>query len=69
MLGVPHDAPDADLHDAWKAMLSEAHPDRARGRGLPAEFIEVAEAKAAAINSAFDAAVRERRALAVQGAA
>ena len=69
VLGVLHDASDADLRTAWKAMLSEAHPDRARARGLPIEFIEVAEAKAAAINSAFDAAMRERRALALQGAA
>ena len=69
VLGVAHDASDADLRSAWRAMLSESHPDRARGRGLPAEFVEVAELKAAAINSAFDAAMRERRALSLQGAA
>jgi DnaJ like chaperone protein len=69
VLGVRHDASDGDLRAAWRAMLSDAHPDRARARGLPAEFIEVAEAKAAAINAAFDAAMRERRAMALQGAA
>lgn len=69
VLGVPHDASDAEVRAAWKAELSEAHPDRARARGLPAEFIEVAEAKAAAINAAFDAVRRERRALALPGAA
>jgi len=69
VLGVRHDASDEDLRAAWRAMLSEAHPDRARGRGLPAEFVEVAEAKAAAINAAFDAAMHERRALSLQGAA
>lgn len=69
VLGVAHDAPDETVRAAWKAILSEAHPDRARARGLPPEFIEVAEAKAAAINAAFDAVMRERRALAVQGAA
>lgn len=68
VLGTRHDASDAELRAAWKAALSEAHPDRARARGLPTEFIEVAEAKAAAINAAFDAAMRERRALAPQGA-
>jgi DnaJ like chaperone protein len=69
ILGVAPDALDAEVRKAWKAMLSEAHPDRARARGLPAEFVEVAEAKAAAINAAFDTVVRERRALALQGAA
>ena len=69
VLGVVHDAPDAAVRAAWKAMLSEAHPDRARARGLPAEFIEVAEAKAAAINAAFDIVMRERKALALEGAA
>lgn len=69
VLGVRHDASDEVLRAAWKAQLSEAHPDRARARGLPSEFIEVAEAKAAAINAAFDAAMRERRALGLRGAA
>jgi DnaJ like chaperone protein len=69
VLGVPHDATDEQVRAAWKAQLSEAHPDRARGRGLPSEFIEVAEAKAAAINAAFDAIMRERRAFALEGAA
>lgn len=69
VLGVAHDATDAEVRAAWKGQLSEAHPDRARARGLPDEFIEVAEAKAAAINAAFDTVMRERRALALQGAA
>jgi DnaJ like chaperone protein len=69
VLGVAHDAGDVEVRAAWKAQLSEAHPDRARARGLPSEFIEVAEAKAAAINAAFDAVMRERRALALAGAA
>ena len=69
VLGVRHDCSDRDLRTAWRAMLSQAHPDRARARGLPDEFVEVAEVKAAAINAAFDAAMRERRALSLQGAA
>ena len=50
------------MRKAWRKLLSEAHPDRAAARGLPQEFIEVAEAKSAAINAAFDAVMRERRA-------
>jgi DnaJ like chaperone protein len=64
VLAVAHDASDEEVRAAWRRQLSEAHPDRARSRGLPAEFVEVAEAKAAAINAAFDAIMRERRAFA-----
>jgi DnaJ like chaperone protein len=69
ILGVAPDADDAAVRAAWKAQLSEAHPDRARARGLPTEFIEVAEAKAAAINAAYETIRRERRAMAMSGAA
>jgi DnaJ like chaperone protein len=69
ILGVAHDASDGQVRTAWKALLSEAHPDRARARGLPTEFIEVAEAKAAAINAAFDVVMRERRQMALEGVA
>lgn len=63
VLGVEPDAPDSEVRKAWRAALSEAHPDRARSRGLPSEFIEVAEAKAVAINAAFDSINRERKTL------
>jgi DnaJ like chaperone protein len=41
----------------------ENHPDRVLGRGLPAEYVEVANAKSAAINAAYDLITRERRGL------
>ena len=63
VLDVAPDASDAVVHAAWRAALSEAHPDRVLARGLPREYVEVAQAKAAAINAAFDAVSRERRAL------
>ena len=69
VLAVPHDATDAAIRAVWRRQLSEAHPDRARARGLPSEFIEVAEAKAAAINSSYDTIMRERRAMSLEGAA
>jgi DnaJ like chaperone protein len=69
ILGVAADATSTDVRAAWRAQLSQAHPDRARARGLPSEFIEVAEAKAATINAAYDQIVRERKGLALEGAA
>ena len=68
ILEVPADADDATVRTAWKSALSIAHPDRARARGLPSEFIEVAEAKAAAINAAFSTVMRERRELGLAAA-
>jgi len=68
ILEVPADADDATVRSAWKSALSSAHPDRARARGLPSEFIEVAEAKAAAINAAFSTVMRERRELGLAAA-
>jgi DnaJ like chaperone protein len=69
VLDVPHDAPDLVVQSAWKRALSEAHPDRVLARGLPAEFVEVAHAKASAINAAYDAIKRDRVTLANAGAA
>ena len=69
ILGVAPDADDEKVRQARRALLSEAHPDRARARGLPTEFIEVAEVKSAAINAAFDEIMRERRILSLEGAA
>ena len=63
VLGVAPDASDTAVHAAWRSALAEAHPDRAMARGLPPEYVEVAHAKAAAINAAFDAVTRERRLL------
>jgi DnaJ like chaperone protein len=67
VLDIAPDASDDAVHAAWRKALSVAHPDRALARGLPAEFVEVAHAKAAAINVAYDAVTRERRALTPAG--
>jgi DnaJ like chaperone protein len=69
ILGVSPDASSEAVSAAWKAALTAAHPDRARARGLPAEFIEVAEAKSATINAAYTEIMRERRELTQSGAA
>jgi DnaJ like chaperone protein len=68
VLNVAPDADDAVVRAAWRRALSEAHPDRVLARGLPAEFVEVAHAKASAINAAFDQITRQRRAMAAVAA-
>lgn len=64
ILHVEPDAPDDVVRSSWKRLMADAHPDRAAARGLPPEFAEVAHAKAASINAAFDTVMRERRELA-----
>ena len=61
VLDVAPDASDEAVRAAWRRALSAAHPDRVIARGLPAEYVEVAQAKAAALNQAYDAVMRERR--------
>jgi len=68
VLGVAPDAPDETVRAAWKRALSVHHPDRAAGRGLPQDLVEAAQVKAATINMAFDAVMRERRSLATAAA-
>jgi DnaJ like chaperone protein len=63
VLRIAHDASDLSVREAWREALSENHPDRVLGRGLPAEYVEVANAKSAAINAAYDLITRERRGL------
>ena len=69
VLGVAPDAPESVVRNAWKTALKESHPDRAAGRGLSRDLIEAAGEKAQALNAAFDAVMRERRALGPMAAA
>ena len=61
VLDVAPGATDEELRAAWKRALSEAHPDRVLARGLPAEFVDVAHVKSAAINAAYDTINRDRK--------
>jgi DnaJ like chaperone protein len=61
MLDVAPDAPDAEVRAAWRRALSEAHPDKAMGRGEPAEVVAKAAERTAALNAAFEEVMRERR--------
>ncbi len=62
VIGVDPGVSDEELRQAWRRALSDAHPDRVLARGLPAEFVAVAEAKSSAINVAYDAIMQSRKA-------
>ena len=64
VLGVAADASDEVVRAAWKRALVEHHPDKLAGQGQPKDIIEAAEGRASALNAAFEAVMRERRAFA-----
>lgn len=62
VLGVGADASDAEVKTAYLALVRETHPDKLIARGVPAEFIQLATVKLAAINGAYDKIRKERAA-------
>lgn len=56
ILGVMPDADAEELKRAHRRLAQEYHPDRLMARGLPAEAIQLANRKFAAINAAYDRA-------------
>jgi DnaJ like chaperone protein len=61
VLGMPADASDEALRQAWLRLMRENHPDSLASRGVPPEFIARAGEKVARINAAWDRIKRERR--------
>ncbi|MCV0397836.1 MAG: DnaJ family molecular chaperone [Rhizobiaceae bacterium] len=59
VLGVARGEPFATIKARYRKLVSENHPDRLIARGVPPEFVEIATARVAAINAAFE--VIERR--------
>jgi len=60
VLNVPRDASDADVKQAYRTLVKENHPDRVIARGVPEEFVQLANERLAAINVAYDKISAER---------
>lgn len=60
VLGVTADISDEELKARHRQLVVKNHPDKLMARGVPPEFIEVANRKLAAINEAYDAIIKER---------
>ena len=60
ILGVERSISDEDLKKAYLRLVRENHPDSLIARGVPAEFIKLANEKLAAINGAYDIVKKQR---------
>ncbi|MDI9246028.1 co-chaperone DjlA [Marinobacter sp. CHS3-4] len=54
VLGVSSSDSDADIKKAYRKLMSENHPDKLAGRGLPESMREMAEQKTREISHAYD---------------
>ena len=62
VLGVPRGRPFSEVRARYIKLVTENHPDRLIGRGMPEEFVAIATRRLAAINSAFERIERNLRA-------
>lgn len=62
VLGVARGRSFEEIRTVYRKLVTENHPDRLIGRGMPEEFVAIATRRLAAINAAFEFIERERKA-------
>ena len=60
VLGLERDVSDDMVKKTYRKLIRENHPDALIAKGMPQEFIDVANEKMAAINAAYDLVEKER---------
>jgi DnaJ like chaperone protein len=53
-------ATNAEIRQQYRKLVTDNHPDKLMGRGVPPEFVEIATRKLTAINAAYDTIAKER---------
>jgi DnaJ like chaperone protein len=61
VLGVERSWPLTEIRFRYRQLVADNHPDRAIARGMPQEFIAIANGRMAAINRAWEMIERARR--------
>jgi len=61
ILGVTSEISDEDLKTAYHRLVRENHPDMLVSRGVPEEFLHLAEEKLKAINTAYERITKDRK--------
>ena len=59
-LGVSKDSSDAEVKRAWRKLMSQYHPDKLMGQGLPEDMIAQATEQAKEIQLAYDMIKKSR---------
>jgi DnaJ like chaperone protein len=60
VLGLKRSNSDAEVRAQYRRLVRENHPDALMARGVPKEFVDMADRKLAAINAAYEEIERER---------
>jgi DnaJ like chaperone protein len=60
-LGVTKDNSDQEIKRAYRKLMSEHHPDKLMGQGLPEDMIKVATEKSQEIQKAYDIIKKHRQ--------
>lgn len=60
-LGVNADVNDAELKRAYRKLMSQYHPDKLAGQGVPEDMIKVATERAQEIQTAYDLIKKHRQ--------
>ncbi|MDN2566877.1 DnaJ family molecular chaperone [Aquibium sp. A9E412] len=61
VLGLPQDAPFEAVRRQYRRLVAENHPDVLIGRGVPEEFVAIANDRIAALNAAYAQIERTRQ--------
>jgi len=59
-LGVTKDSTDAEIKRAWRKLMSQYHPDKLIGQGMPEDMIAMATEQAKEIQLAYDLIKKSR---------